>query len=220
MRITPFGRNVMLTLHGAHVTDFEEHRWLIQNGQTEIWYEKPNPSLIKHMSTLQSSGCEPAEIPPLENPRPVSLETPRVWAAAALTTPTDDDVYECDAGHVREPGYTGSCHQCTDEKSESLDSTPLVYCIVLSTCQASDPFIHGAHFNGKKVYKLIKCGSREGAAAEAFYAAGVNGWNVAFSCVLRVGEDFEDRSGPVERVEELWSLADDAENEYSIRAFF
>lgn len=220
VRIAPFRRNVFITLHSAQVADFEEFRWIVQHGDTEVWYEKPRRSFLRQMATLESSGCEPEPLPALENARPVSLETPRVWASAALTTPIDDDIYDCSAGHANEEDFSGACPQCTDEKSEALDATPLVYYVVLSTCQASDPFIHGAHFNGRQIYKLVKCGSREAAAAEAFYSSGINGWSVAFSCAMRGGETFEERPGKAKRVEDLWMLADDEEEEDVVRVFY
>jgi hypothetical protein len=88
------------------------------------------------------------------------------------------------------------------------------------SCQASTPFVHGAHFNGRQIYKMIKCGSRAAAISEAFYATGVNGWNVAFSCVMRVGEDFEERSGKATPVEELWMLAEEEEESEHVRVFY
>jgi hypothetical protein len=137
-----------------------------------------------------------------------------------MTTPTRDDIFECAAGHAVDDGYAGTCHECTDAKSDALESTPLVYCLVFSTCQASDPFIHGAHFNGRQIYKLVKCGSREAAVAEAFYAAGVNGWSLAFSCVMKLGEDFEERSGTAKKVNELWMLAEEENDEKTIKVFY
>jgi hypothetical protein len=65
-----------------------------------------------------------------------------------------------------------------------------LYWTVFTGYQASNPFIHGAHFNGRAIYELVTCASREAATAEAVYAAGVNGWNVAFSCVTRLSEAF------------------------------
>lgn len=157
----------------------------------------------------------------LEPARPVSLETPRVWAGAALVTPSDDDVYDCGREHGNGEGegetFEGACPVCTDEKSEALDGTALVYCVVLSTCQASEPFVHGAHFNGKAMFRVVRCGSREGASAEAFYAAGVNGWSVVFSCVMREGENF---GGDMRRVEELWELGEEDEVDEGVRVFY
>lgn len=168
---------------------------------------------------LRASGQSPCEMPAMDPARPVSLETPRVWASAALVTPSDDDVYDCEKEHSRDGnvnGSDGACVDCTYEKSELLDGTSLVYSIVLSTCQASEPFIHGAHFNGKTMFRIIKCGIREGASAEAFYAAGVNGWSVVFSCVHREEERLTENA---RRVEKLWELGEKDENE-GARVFY
>ncbi|KAF2181246.1 hypothetical protein K469DRAFT_729439 [Zopfia rhizophila CBS 207.26] len=199
LRIVPFKRNVFTMMHRTHKADFMEHKWIIRYGNPEVWYERPGRAMIKHMSFLETSGCV-------------------TDASPALTTPMDDDIYNCTAGHSLDGDYTGACHQCTDEKSEAEQD--LVYYIVLSTWQASDVFVHRAHFNGRQIYKLVKCGSREGAAAEAFYAAGVNGWNVAFSCVVRMGETFGDRTGAAERVEGLWNLGEDGKDNTTVRVFF
>ena len=221
IRITPSKRNALVTQHRSYPADLEEYRWLLKCGITEVWYEKPSRAYLKAMKALEASGREVADVTPIFDARPVSLETPKVWASRALTTPTDDDVYHCTAGHTIDGGYSGTCHQCSEEKSEALEDISLIYWIVFTTYQASNPFIHGAHFNGRPIYKLVKCGSREAATAEAFYAAGVNGWNVAFSCVTRLDETFEDGNGQVEKVEELWMLAEDAvEPQESVRAFY
>ena len=148
-------------------------------------------------------------------------DSPRVWASSALTTPIDDDIYDCEGEHSREGG-PGACYHCTDVKSEALESTPLVYYLVLSSSQG-DEYVYGGptkRDNGQWVFSLVRCGSREAAAAEAYYASNVNGWNVVFSCVMRHGETFEERNGPVERVDELWKLAEDAEDESVVRVFY
>jgi hypothetical protein len=137
-----------------------------------------------------------------------------------MTTPTRDDIFECAAGHAVNDGYAGTCHKCTDAKSKVLENTPLVYCLVFSTYQASDPYIHGSHFHGRQIYKLVKCGSREAAVAKAFYEAGVNGWSLAFSCVMKLGEDFEERSGTAKKVDELWTLAEEGDDEKTIKVFY
>jgi hypothetical protein len=220
VHITPSKRNTLTTQHRAYAADLEEYRWLLKHGVTEIWYEKPSRAYLKQMKALEGSGCEPKDLSAIYDARPVSLETTKVWASRALTTPTDDDVYGCTVGHITDGGYTGACHQCSEEKSEALEETALVYSIVLTTYQASNPFIHGSHFNGKPIYKVIRCGSRDAATAEAFYAAGVNGWNVAFSCVTRLDETFEERSGKTKKVDELWMLAEGEEDKETIRVFY
>lgn len=137
-----------------------------------------------------------------------------------MTTPLDNNVYECAASHAEKPSYTGICGRCTDEQEEALENTSLAYYLILSTFQAREPFVRGAHFNGHKIYSMIRCGSRDAAVAEAFYASGVNGWNVAFSCVMRLGEDFEERSGKAKVVNDLAQLAQDDEDEENIRVFY
>ncbi|KAI0603586.1 hypothetical protein TUN199_12329, partial [Pyrenophora tritici-repentis] len=42
----------------------------------------------------------------------------------------------------------------------------------IETQEAADPFVHGSHFHGKQIYKLIKCGSRDAAVSEAYHSAG------------------------------------------------
>ena len=53
------------------------------------------------------------------------------------------------------------------------------------------------------MFRVVKCGTREGASAEASYAAGVNGWSVVFSCVHREGERFTENARRVEKLREL-----------------
>lgn len=213
VRLVPFKRNAYITRHRAYAADFQQYRWILQFGSVNFWYEKPTRPFMKSIS-------KPEDLAHLMNARPVSLETPRAWASRAMTTPIDDDVFDCSQGHIVDGCYPGTCHKCTDDKSDALANVPLVYYIVLSTFQASEPFIPGSHFNGCQIYKLVKSGSREAAVAEAFYATGVNGWNIAFSCVMRLDEDFEDGIGNVERVRNLWSLAESRRDQGTTRIFY
>jgi len=139
------------------------------------------------MLAAASWDDEVDDLLPANSPRPVTLETPR---------PTNDGAYDCTLEHLVEGGYAEICWQCTEDSADALDACGLLYYLVLSTSQANDPFIYGCHFNEKAVYKWIRCGSKEVAAAEAFYTSGVDGWNIAFSCVMREGETFEERVGP------------------------
>ncbi|KAH7064055.1 hypothetical protein BKA63DRAFT_428001, partial [Paraphoma chrysanthemicola] len=220
IRIEPSKRNTLVTRHGHGAADYKENSWLLRKGDTDIWYGKPARSLLKQINALEGSGIDSTELSPMLDARPVSLEVPKLCVSKALTTPTDDDVYDCSAGHTIDGGYAGTCHQCSEQKSDALEATDLEYTLIITTCQASNPFIQGAHFNGRQIYKMTRHSSREAAVAEAFYASGVNGWNVVFSCVTRVGESFEDRTGKVSKVEELWQLADDAADDKVVRIFY
>lgn len=222
VRIAPFRRNVLVSFHRAYIADFEEFEWIFHHCDTEMWYEKPKRSWIRRQEDHALNGRTPEELTALQNARPVSLETPRLWASSALVTPTDDDIYDCTAGHSCTLGDTlaGPCSTCTDEKSEALDGTPLVYYVVLSTCQANEPFLHGAHFNGRQIYKLVRCGSREAAAAEAFYAAGVNGWTVSFSCAMRANDVLSPGEERIKKLDELWMLGEEEDEDNCTRVFF
>jgi hypothetical protein len=211
-------RYVLLTLHGAQVADFEAYQWLLQHGSLDSWYAKPNKAILRRLVKLQSCGSEVLK-EEADEIRLGAFDTPMVWAAAPLTTPTDDDIFDCSAGHSSHNDYTGACHKCTDERTEAIESTPLVYYLVIKAQR--DGFSSGpGKITSKPLYTLVTCGSREAAAVQAFYTAGVNGHSVVFSCVLRVGETFDDRNGPIERVDELWKLSEDAEDEDVIRVFY
>lgn len=218
VQVQPFRRTVLLTHHRARGADLMQHQWLFKHATSEVWYEKPVKTFyeLPHMMTSESPVDK-------AGPYPIALGTPRVWASAALTTPQDDDIYDCTANHSRDSDFMGTCAQCTDEKSEALDNTELVYCLVISTTHSIERNYgmpgQNVFTHGRQIYKLIKCGSREAAAVEAFYTAGCQGWNVLFSCVMRVGETFEERNGKVERVENLWKLAEEKAGD-GIRVFY
>ncbi|KAA8623701.1 hypothetical protein A1F94_003785 [Pyrenophora tritici-repentis] len=219
VHIVPFSRNVYVTQYAAHATDYKEYEWLLKYGSTELWYEKPSKTYLRNIETREVSQWLD-ELPSLPNARPVSLERPRVWASAAMRTPIDDDVPECLANHPDNTYPSRSCFPCSNKRATALGATSLVYCLILSTYQAADPFVHGSHFHGKPIYKLIKCGSRDAAVSEAYYSAGVNGWNLAFSCVMRLGEDYEKRDGEAKKVLHLWSLSEEDEDRKNIRTFY
>jgi hypothetical protein len=218
VRITPFKRNVFVTSTQPRAADFDEFRWLLKLGGSDVWYDKPNPTYLKQWKALEVTGCEPAELFPIHDARPVSLETPKVCASPALTNLLADVEHEY-CCHPTESAYSRNCESCR-QKCEALSQTPLVYYLVLTTCQASNPFIQGAHFNGRQIYMMVRCGSREAAVQEAFYAAGVNGWNVAFSCVMRCDESFGEACGTLKKVDRVYSLADKKEDENAVRIFY
>lgn len=224
VRILPFRRNAFITSHNAQVADFKEFEWLFKYGTTELWYEKPSKSLLKRMKEAEESGCEPDELAS-SNLRSTEIQTPKVWASAALTTPTDGDINKCMTGHITNVArlsHNRICRRYTGEESEALDATDLVYCLVFNTSQAYDMFVPGASgTGGRQIYKMVKCGSREIAIAEIFHTTGLNGWNVVFSCVIRASEDLEGRGGKFRRVENLWMLADDeGDDGDSVRVFY
>lgn len=182
--------------HQAYAADYQEYEWLFRHADTGIWYEKPSKSSSSKHHPKRDD--EPFSTPQdkvlaVPNAKPLSLELPKVWASAALTTLLDDVSRGTDAA-----SSSGSQYQSTSLAQS--DSMPLVYCLVISTFDADHTFPPQVHYKGRHIYKLIKCGSREAAVLEAFYAAGVHGWNVLFTCVMRLGEEFEDKAGKAMKV--------------------
>ena len=94
---------------------------------------------------------------------------------------------------------------------------------MLSRFQASYQRVEQSHNTdramGKKIYKLVRCGSREAALSRAHDLAGL-GWRIVFSCVFRLGETFNEREGPVERLDKIQDLAENARDDRVIRVFY
>ncbi|KAL1653149.1 hypothetical protein SLS61_004395 [Didymella pomorum] len=218
-----FRRNLFQTSHSAQATDFKEFEWLLKYASTETWYEKPSNVLLKRMKAAELAGDEADELP-VSSAKPTESQTPRVWTSAALTTPPDDDIYECTVDHAPQnaaASYIRTCQQCTDAKSEALEATDLAYCLVFSSTQAHEFTLAGRHTtSGSLIYKLAKCGSREAAIAEVFHSTGLSGWNLVFSCVIRADESVEERGGNFKRVDHLWMLAEDDDDDESVRVFY
>lgn len=212
---------MFITSHRAQATDFEEVKWLIQYGDTETWYEKPSNAVLKRMRAAESAGSEPDELP-TSSAKAIEHQTPKIWASDALSTPLDDDVQGCLADHPQAQSWCKTCHSCGEAKSRALEATDLAYYLVFQSTQASDSFGPGSCISGgRQVYKLIKCGSKETAVAEAFHASGNNGWNLVFSCITRAGVNVGERGGKFKRVKSLWMLADDdADDDESVRVFY
>lgn len=202
--------------HQAYGADYQEYEWLFRHADTGIWYEKASKSSSAKLAKCDTEPFSTAQDKVLAVPhaKPLSLELPKVWASAGLTTLLDDVSRGTDAA-----SSSGSQYQSTSlAQSEAM---PLVYCLVISTFDADHTFPQEAHYKGRHIYKLIKCGSREAAVLEAFYAAGVHGWNVLFTCVMRLGDEFEEKPGKAMKVRLAQLAREEAEAEKEgVRVFY
>jgi hypothetical protein len=200
--ISPFHRKALLMRHQAYEADYQEYEWLLRFADTGVWYEKPNrlqsASVDRHGAIPSSSN----KVMPMEHPKPVCLELPKVWASAALTTSLENATTVVD-----------------QHGPKALKSKPLVYCLVMSTHESFVETVPEKCY-GLQIYKLVKCGSREAAVTEAFFAAGVQGYNVVFSCVMRLDEDFTGRFGNARKVEQLSDLALENYSIDNVRVFY
>ncbi|KAF1365199.1 hypothetical protein EJ07DRAFT_96209 [Lizonia empirigonia] len=205
VRIEPYSRTVLSVFNSAEPTDFEEYEWLLRYGETEMWYSKPRQCELQKIARCRrlNGEWENKHLGPFQNPRPARLDFPQSWASAALTTPKDDNILDrglrdSTPKDGAERSASKACTEekcigkeavCNDEKSKALKGTPLAYCLVFTTTHIDEkdyfPHYSGLKSVGEKIFRLFKCGSRQTAIAEAFYTSGVNGWSLAFSCVLR-----------------------------------
>jgi hypothetical protein len=218
VRVTPFKRNVLLTVHPAGVADFDEVEWILQYGTSGKWYKKPGRKSLRTMEIFPDSDeLSDSEV---DHGRLAKNDCVRVWASAALVTPLDYDVDDCESSShwAERDDESDSEHECGNARTDALESASLVYYLVLSTFESAGRAFEGT--TGKQAYSLVKCGSRAAAVAEALSASSINGWSVDFCCVFRHGETFGERTGPVKRVEELWEMGEEAEDENTIKVFY
>ncbi|KAJ9620467.1 hypothetical protein H2203_007673 [Taxawa tesnikishii (nom. ined.)] len=101
----------------------------------------------------------------------------------------------------RMPGKGYPCAECREERRLPLsDERALTYYSVVQSYQGHAPY-RGDVFvvpapgddkgieAGLPIYKVVRTGSRQAAAAQAFYDAGANGWSTVFVCAVREGQD-------------------------------
>jgi hypothetical protein len=208
--------HILMSHHPAEMVDFKEFEWIIKFGPSSSWCVKPSASEIERLSQPRNCGTEPWEVPKCTSSILTRLDTVKVWAAAPLTTPLDDIVFECTVDGHSQRNDLGPCRSCTAGKSAAVKGTQLVYYLVFETQEHNGvlPF-------PDSLYKLIKCGSREAAVEQVLLGSGINGWNLVFSCIFRYRECFNDFSGSgIRRVNSLWGLSEDAEDQQMIRVFF
>jgi hypothetical protein len=209
VQISPYKREVLTTFHRAYPTDFEEFKWLLQYGETEVWYSKPRKSLLNKLATYHHFSDGKEALTPCGNALQACLEFPKVWISSVLTT----EVYEDDYDSEYE-SKDGARSQCT--------AASLSYYLVFATSNRMNmgPELYGRTYVGETIFKLVRCGSREAATAETFYASGVNGLNLVFSCVMRQDQALDTFQGKVRKVDELSKVAERHRNVDLMRVFY
>lgn len=207
-------RTTLRETHQAEPGDFEEFKWIIQYGDTNVWYTKPGRIRLRQMARQERTGREPDPLPVIEDPNIVAEFIATTWATAALRTPLSYELGCCSSGHSVDSDM--ACESCKEEKQEALSSISLQYCIVIAAWHDSNA---RSRMLKDRIYSLIRCGSRE-AAVSAAHASATIGCSTLFSCVLRLGETPDDRNGPFERVDDIWDLAEEANDLTTIRVFY
>ncbi|KAL4950626.1 hypothetical protein BDW69DRAFT_171736 [Aspergillus filifer] len=235
--LTPFMRETYITTHPATNLDFSTWLPLLALGVPETWY-----AFGISEQSIQMSSKQPLLAPrgvsllPQKEPRPVGLRVPRIVAGAALLPPLSGlstvkkDLFDDIPGPVKDEDGTAINPPSTEKN--------LIYLSIQSTIsgvgthrpdrftysspdRSGLPDLAGSSTTGQNIYRVVKTGSREEAAAQAFYAAGGNRWSTPFTCVVvdegrlsgRVLVCDEDVYTRVGNLEELVEVGGESEQE-------
>ncbi|KAF9894131.1 hypothetical protein FE257_009104 [Aspergillus nanangensis] len=199
--IQPFRRNVYITSHSPAPVDFRHWFHLLTTAVPDSWYS------FVPADALQIPGQGALHRPPpyalkLQwEPRPVAFKFPSIAASSALK-PTAD---------------------------EPTDLPPLVYLSVQQsvTGRRNDgryysPDRRNQPDASQSIYRVVRAGSRDHAAAQALYHAGMTRWSTVFTCVVK-DTDVQPRYNQInayERVQSLQQLVDTEDTPEKMLVFY
>lgn len=187
----PYDREAYITTHPATHYDFTQWLPLLALGAQETWY-KSSTAKDKIVYTNQSLPLLAAPNPnlvPLSDPRPVGLRLARIAATAALRPSSSPPVpvkYEDGSKPVPpnlvylsiQASITGNTNRRLNDRWDHPDR---------DVPDRNLPDLADNSLAGQNIYRVIRCGSREEAAAQAFYYAGGNRWSTVFTCAVVAG---------------------------------
>lgn len=183
--LVPYDREAYITTHPATHYDFTQWLPLLALGATETWYKfsTAKDKIVYTNQSLPLLAPPNPNLVPLADPRPVGLRLVRIAATAALRPPSSPPVpvkYE-DGSKPTQPdlvylsiqaSITGNTTRLNDRWDHPDRNLPDL---------ADNSLV------GQNIYRVIRCGSREEAAAQAFYYAGGNRWSTVFTCAVVAG---------------------------------
>lgn len=241
LRLAPFRQDVYVTMHPMTMTDLRQHLWLIKYAVPERWSYPPRElvdcTLINRVEEAYAMGSRALPPRALDYLPSVGEKVysdrlnpamPTMHAAAALLTEVEARlVYVCDCADEPDDKSEKTekeddvcsvltdppCKNCSEQKEErvkKLRKADLVYYIVMQM---------ETHTN-LPAYKLIKTGTREGAASRIFYEAGAKGHSTVFVCAMRSdAEPIRCPDSAYEQIDDIFELIE-PEKEGKIRVFF
>ncbi|KAL4783920.1 hypothetical protein BJX76DRAFT_357481 [Aspergillus varians] len=200
--LTPYNREAYITTHPASQFDFAHWLPLLALGAPETWYAFSSiPAIIPH--GFPSAAERPATtLKPLPDPRPVGLRIPRIAATAALHP---DPEAKSEPERLHDEQGSGETNPTPTPPLAKQAPENLLYISIQQTLtgHASSgprgsrwyspdrteglPDLAGGSVTGQNIYRVVRCGSREEAAAQAFYLAGGSRWSTVFTCVVLGG---------------------------------
>ncbi|KAL2823494.1 hypothetical protein BDW59DRAFT_148684 [Aspergillus cavernicola] len=187
--LAPFNREAYITTHPASPFDFTYWLPLLSLGTPETWYAFSTPEATISTSLYQHLVAPPAAtLRPQLDPRPVGLRFPRISASPALQPSRDPIIIpatiKTESGIIEQPV---SLIYLSIQQSISGHSTQRGGRWV-SPDRSGLPDVAGRSITGQNIYRVVRTGSREEAASQAFYNAGGNRWSTVFTCVVVGGK--------------------------------
>ncbi|GES65989.1 hypothetical protein ATEIFO6365_0012038000 [Aspergillus terreus] len=169
--LVQFINEAYITSHPATPTDFRHWFPLLASARTECWYAFVSDEARPHPADCSLQRPPEPALRVQSDARPVGLFMPWVATGAALQACLPDvsghppliylSVQQALMGRPRErPRY-------------GRDLSPMPEMAVVGPTP------------GQPIYRVVRTGSRDAAAAEAFYHAGANRWSTVFTCVVK-----------------------------------
>ncbi|KAL4962224.1 uncharacterized protein BDV14DRAFT_110902 [Aspergillus stella-maris] len=193
--LTPFMRETYITSHPASKYDFSTWLPLLALGVPETWYAFGVSEQPIQLSTKQPLlAPQNVSLLPQKEAGPVGLRVPRIVAGAALLPPPPTPI------PVNKDPFDDNDTPVKNEDG-SKPRRDLVYLSIQSTISGTGthrldrysysspdrnglPDLAGSSITGQNIYRVVRAGSREEAAAQAFYVAGGNKWSTLFTCAV------------------------------------
>ncbi|KAL2864314.1 uncharacterized protein BJX67DRAFT_383789 [Aspergillus lucknowensis] len=183
--LDPFNREAYIATHPASPFDFSYWLPLLSQGSPDTWYSisTPEATISASVSRVLSAPPRPS-FRPLSDPRPVGLKVPRLSASTPLRPSTLTHV-KADAGTTQQPRAT-LIYLSIQQSITGYDTSRNGRWV--SPGRDRLPDLAGRSATGQNIYRVVRTGSREEAAAQAFYHAGGNRWSTIFTCVVVGGK--------------------------------
>lgn len=203
VRIEPFHSKVYVTTHAATPVDFRHWLPLLAYATPEKWYgftDAKSLDLLVDLLAGVPAMTAKYMLPPVENARALALNVPAVAASAALRL----------------------------EPNDGEEGISLLYLSVQKSIIAPQDYNEWYDRGGRRpvpdmtregsvtgmpIYRVVRSGSRQAAASQAFYTAGGSGWSTVFTCVVAdkvEAEGIPPAAKLFQRVKSLGELIEDS----------
>ena len=202
VRIEPFHSKVYVTTHAATPVDFRHWLPLLAYATPERWYgftDAKSLDLLVDLLAGVPAMTAKCMLPPVENARALALNVPAVAASAALRLEPEDGEEDISLLYLS----VQKSIIAPQDSNEWYDR---------GRRQVPDMAREGSVI-GMPIYRVVRSGSRQAAASQAFYTAGGSGWSTVFTCAVAdkvEAEGIPPAAKLFQRVKSLGELIEDS----------